>query len=272
MIRELYNRDNFYTTLWMTNECFYFDRCLHPKHLKPLDDFLLKRKKITPFSEELSVYQQARKCVLDFDIYTLEESYRKGNTGSVDLLLSCYRYAANCGITEAYNNIGVFFAMTDRTEEALAYWKKAALCGSSLGWLNLMNYYYFQENYEDVILCLDKLYELRHPRGCWNLALSYHFGMLGVLPDIHKAKAIYHEMMSLGPKDEKEKDEDDEGINELLYSKTWACYNLAKMRFMTEEHTKENLDSILHLLTRTPYVLLDQTLSNQLIKDITNCM
>lgn len=264
MIEALYNQDNFYTTLWMTRECLYFDRCLAPMHLKPLDDFLLKRKRITVFSKEMAIYQEACKCVLDFDIYTLEESYRKGNKGSVELLLSCYHYAANCGITEAYNNIGVFFAMTERTEEALIYWKKAALCGSSLGWINLMNYFYFQESYEDVVLCLDKLYELRHPRGCWNLALSYHFGLHGVQTNIHKAKAIYQDMMTLSPKDEK----DEEEINELLHAKTWACYNLAKMRFMTEEHTKENLDSILHLLTRTPYIMLDQPSFDLLIEEI----
>lgn len=270
MIEELFDKDKFYNTLWVKSGCLYFERCLEPKHLEPLENFLLKRKKLTPFSEELSIYQDARKCVLDFDIYTLEESYRKGNTGSVDLLLSCYRYAANCGITEAYNNIGVFYAMTERTDVALTYWKKAALCGSTLGWANLMIHFYSQKNYEDVVLCLHKLYELRFPLGCWNLALSYHFGLLGVQSDIHQAKAIYQDMMTLGPKGEKESGE--EVDNELLFSKTWACHNLARIRFLTEEHTKKNLDSILHLLNRTPYVLLDQPSTNQLVEEIKNCL
>lgn len=267
MIEEIYNKDNFYNYLWLSDgRCLWYDRCLEAEHLKPVDDFLLEGRSLTVFSEVLSIYQDTRKCVLDFDIYTLEECYRKGNTCAAELMIDCYHYAAKNGVTEAYNNIGVFYAMTDRLEEALPYWKKGALGGSALAWVNLANYFYTNKNNDDVLFCLTKLKELNHPLGYWNWALSYHFGFLGITPDAEKAEGLYREMMSLLPRDEKEKAEG--GSKELLDLKTMACYNLAKMRFMTEEHTKENLDSIVYLLTRTPYVLLDQPRSNQLIDEI----
>ena len=263
----IYNKELFYAELGLTEKaCYYYDRCLEPKYLKPIEDFLLSRRILTPFSEELSIYEEARRCVLNFDIYTIENSYRRGNTGSVEFMMECYHYAANSGVTEANNNIGVFYAMTDRLDKALPYWKNAALKGSALAWINLMDYFYTQKNFDDVVFCFNKLKELKHPLGYWNLALSYHFGFHGVPSDIKMAKQLYNEMMSLVPKNKNE--EAKGGSNELLHSKTMACYNLARIRFMTEEHTTENLDNIIHLLTRTPYVLLDQPRYNQLIEEI----
>lgn len=267
MTTDIYNKEFFYSDLWLSDkDCYYYDRCLKPEHLKPVEDFLLEGRCLTPYSKELSLYLETRRCVLDFDIYVLEDSYRVGNTGSVELMMECYRYAANNRVYEAYNNIGVFYAMTDRLDMALPYWKKGAQNGSVLAWINLMDYFYSQKDYEDVLFCLNNLKKLKHPLAFWNLALSHHFGFLGIHPDISRAEKLYKEMMSLVPRDEKEESEG--GSSELLNSKTMACYNLARMRFLTEEHTEDNLESILHLLTRTPYVLLDEPKSNQLIDEI----
>jgi hypothetical protein len=47
-----------------------------------------------------------------------------------------------------------------------------------------------------------------------------------------------------------------------------ACYNLAKIRFLTEDHNNDNLATILELLTSTPYVLQDRPRENALIEEI----
>jgi tetratricopeptide (TPR) repeat protein len=263
---ELLNKESFYSLLLYTDQAsFLFDRCLDYKHLEPLNDFLLEGRCLSPFSEELSIYAQASKCVLDFEIYNLELAYRRGDHNAVDLMLECYRIAAREGVYEAYNNIGVFLAMTDRCNEALPYWKKAAESGSSCGWINLLGYFGSHENYKDMILCINKLAELNDPIGYWNMAVAHHFGNLGLTPDIDKAMTIYNKMRSLMPSEE---DNEIGNANILLQSKTMANYNLAKIRFLTEKHTKKNLEDILEMFTSTPYVMLDRPRENKFISEI----
>ena len=267
MKRDTLNPDLFYNMLWHTQqESFFFDKCLRPEHLKPLEDFLLKKDNLSPYSSELTVYSEARKCVLDFDIYTIEKAYRMGNKSAADFMIDCYRFAAKEGVTEAYNNIGVFLGMTDRVNNAPPYWKKAAESGSACGWINLMVFFSKHKNYSDMVFCLNKLVEMKHPIGYWNLAVSNHFGYLGLEQNILKAKSIYEEMMSLVPMTEKENELG--GSNELLQAKTMACFNLARIRIIIEEHNQKNLNDLLNLLTRTPYVIVDNPRINELVNEV----
>ena len=55
---------------------------------------------------------------------------------------------------------------------------------------------------------------------------------------------------------------------QLLSLKTYANYNLAKLRMITEEHTEENLKDILNLLEDTPYVCVDQSKNRELREEI----
>ena len=268
MTKEVYNKKDFYAMLWHTNQVsYFFERCLKPEYLEPIESLLLIRNELTPFSPELDIYKEARRCALEFGIYELQDGYNDGCKDAIDLVIDCYRLAARKGVTEAYNNIGVFLGMTNRQEEALPYWKKAALNGSSCGWINLLGHFGTKNKYGDMIYCLDRLIEMKHPLGYWNMALAHHFGYLGLSPDISKAKEIYEVMMTLVPQNKEE--EAKEGADSvLLETKTMACYNLAQIRLLSEEHTIENLQDIIHLLTETPYVLLDQPRSNLLIKEI----
>ena len=265
MTEEILNKDSFYSMLWHTDQAsFFFEKCLGSQHLEPLNEFLLEGRHLSPFSEELTIYSQASRCVLDFEIYTLEQVYRMGNLNAVELMMDCYHRASKKGVNEAYNNIGVFLAMTDRCMEALPYWKKAAQGGSSCGWINLLGYFGTQNDYNDMLLCLKKLIRLNHPLGFWNMAVANHFGYLNLSPQLEKAKRIYAKMMKLTPIEEDENDID----SLLLQAKTMACYNLAKIRFLTEDHNNDNLATILELLTSTPYVLQDRPRENALIEEI----
>ena len=266
MKEELYNSENFYSISWHSEqESFYYDKCLEPQHLKPIEEFLLEDRELSPFSEELSIYAEASKCVLEFDIYTIETAYRRGNKDSVELMMDCYRMATKDGISEAYNNIGVYLAMTDRMGMALPYWKKAALGGSCCGWINLLGYFESIKSNEDLLLCLNKLETLNHPIGCWNLAVANHFGNLGLEPNIDNAKSLYKKMMML-TYNKKAHSVGTEDV--LLQPKAMANYNLAKIRLLTEEHTKDNLEDILNSLTSPPYVMSKGPRERELIADI----
>lgn len=270
MKEELYDQNNFYSMLWHSEQNSYFyDRCLESKHLKPIEEFLLEDRVLSPFSEELSIYVETSRCVLDFDVYTIEKAYRMGNYNAVDLMLDCYRMAAKNGVSEAYNNIGVFLAITDRCEMALPYWKKAALGDSCCGWINLLGYFESIKNQEDMLLCLNNLAKLNHPIGCWNLAVANHFGNFGLQPNIDNAKSLYKKMMLLSSK---ERGVTSHADDILLQPKAMANYNLAKIRFLTEVHTQDNLMDILNSLTSTPYVMPESPRESKLIADINSLM
>ena len=210
-------------------------------------------------------YQEARKCVLDFDIYTMQDNYEKF-PNIVDFLMDCYRYAAQKGVMEAYNNIGVFFGMTDRIEDAIPYFECAAKAGCMSGMTNLMSYYDMKEDYDKQFYYIYKLIRKNNIAGMWNYAVAYHFGYRGRNRDIKKAKKMYQRMMSLVLEDDTKALNSDDEL--LLHLKTLANYNLAKLRMMTEEHTKENLKDILRLMEETPYVFLDQSKNRELREEV----
>lgn len=263
---EIFNKDLFYSNMiYERLTSFIYERPLNAFHLKPVEDFLFNGKELTPFSEELFTYQEARKCALDFEIYTLQENYEK-YPNVVDLLMDCYRYAVQEGVMEAFNNIGVFYGMTGRIEEAIPYFECAAKAGCTSGMTNLMSYYDMKEDYDMQFYYIDRLIRKKNVAGMYNYAIAYHFGYRGRKRDIKKAKKMYQKMMGLGLEDDYKPLDYDSDL--ILRLKTWACYNLAKIRFLTEEHSKDNLESIIYLLSETPYVLLDQPRSNQLIEEI----
>lgn len=265
-MEEVYNKELFYSNL-IGNRLlsFLYEKPLDASHLKPVEDFLFNGKELTPFSQELITYQEARECVLDFDIYTMEENYKEF-PNVVDLMIDCYRYAAQEGVMEAYNNIGVFLGMTDRIEEAIPWFEGAANAGLVTGLTNLMGYYGMKEDFEKQFYYTEKLAALKNPLGMYNYALSYHFGYMGRQRNIKKAKKMYQRMMSLVLKDNTKALEYDDSL--MLNLKTWANYNLAKVRLLTEEQSEENLKDILNLMEHTPYVCLDQSRNIELREEI----
>lgn len=54
----------------------------------------------------------------------------------------------------------------------------------------------------------------------------------------------------------------------MLQAKTMACFNLARIRIITEEHNQKNLNDLLNLLTRTPYVIVDNPRINELVNEV----
>ena len=265
-MEDVYNKDHFFCNLiWDRLLSYIYEKPLNASHLKPIEDFLLEGKELTPFSHELFTYQEARKCVLDFDIYTMQENYKKF-PNVVDFLMDCYRYAAQDGVMEAYNNIGVFFGMTDRIEEAIPWFEGAADAGLVTGMTNLMAYYGSKGDSDRQFFYAEKLAEIGNPAGMYNYALAYHFGYMGRQKSIEKAKEMYQQMMSLVLEDETKAMVYEDSL--MLNLKTWANYNLAKVRWLTEEHSEENLKDILDLMEHTPYVCMDQPKSAELREEI----
>ena len=255
-MEDVYNKDHFFCNLiWDRLLSYIYERPLNTSHLKPIEDFLLEGKELTPFSHELFTYQEARKCVLDFDIYTMQENYKKF-PNVVDFLMDCYRYAAQDGVMEAYNNIGVFLGMTDRIEEAIPWFEGAADAGLVTGMTNLMAYYGSKGDSDRQFFYAEKLAGIGYAGGMWNCAVSYHFGYMGRERDIEKAKAMYEKIMSLALKDDTKPWDYDDDV--LLHLKTYANFNLAKIRLMTEDHSEENLKDILYMMEETPYVLTNR--------------
>lgn len=269
-MEEVYNKEHFFCNLiWNQILSYIYERPLNVSHLKPIEDFLLEGKELTPFSQELFTYQEARKSVLDFDIYTMQENYDKF-PNTVDFLMDCYRYAAQEGVMEAYNNIGVYLGMTNRIEEAVPWFEGAANAGLATGMMNLMAYYGSKGDIDRQFFYAEKLAEIGNPAGMWNCAVSYHFGYMGREKDIEKARNVYQRMMSLVL--ENDNNELDYDSGQLLSLKTYANYNLAKLRMMTEEHTEKNLKDILNLMEDTPYVCLDQPKNIELREEIRNLL
>lgn len=266
---EIFNKDLFYSNLIGERLLsFTYEKPLDASHLKPIEDFLFDGKELTPFSQELFTYQEARECVLNFDVYTMQENYKKF-PNVVDFLMDCYRYAAQEGVMEAYNNIGVFLGMTDRIDEAIPWFEGAADAGLVTGLTNLMGYYGMKEDYDKQFYYVEKLACMNNPLGMYNYALAFHFGYIGRQKTIEIAKQMYQQMMSLVLKDDMNAIEYDESL--LMNLKTWANYNLAKVRLLTEEHSDENLKDILNLMEHTPYVL-DQPRNSELREEIRNLL
>ncbi|MBR5748281.1 MAG: sel1 repeat family protein [Prevotella sp.] len=269
-MEDVYNKDHFFCNLiWDRLLSYIYERPLNASHLKPIEDFLLEGKELTPFSQELFTYQEARKCVLDFDIYTMQENYDKF-PNTVDFLMDCYRYAAQEGVMEAYNNIGVYLGMTNRIEEAVLWFEGAANAGLATGMTNLMAYYGSKGDSDRQFFYAEKLAEIGNPAGMWNCAVSYHFGYMGREKDIEKARNMYQRMMLLVLENDKNELDFDSG--QLLSLKTYANYNLAKIRMLTEEQTEENLKDILNLMEHTPYVCLDRPKNIELREEIQNLL
>ena len=263
---EVYNKDLFYSNLIGERLLsFSYEKPLDASHLKPIEDFLFNGKELTPFSQELFTYQEARQCVLDFGINLMQENYKKF-PNVVDFLMDCYRYAAQEGVMEAYNNIGVYLGMTDRIEEAIPWFEGAADAGLATGLTNLMGYYGMKEDYDKQFYYVEKLALIGNPLGMYNYALAYHFGYMERQITIEKAKDMYQQMMLLVLKDASKAMEYEDSL--MLNLKTWANYNLAKVRFLTEEHSEENLKDILNLMEHTPYVCLDQPRNAELREEI----
>lgn len=267
-MEEVYNKELFYCHLiYDKMQMLSYERPLTYAHLKPVEEVVFHGQELTPFNTELFAYEEARRYVLDFDIYTLSESYDK-YPNVVDFLMDCYRRAAKEGVTEAYNNIGVFYTMIGRVDKAIPFFMKAAKAGLASGLTNLMGYYGVVEDNEHMMECVGKLAAIGDAAGMWNYALAYHFGYIGRKPDILIAKDMYQRMLSLPLREGKEMSDDSEIM--LLKLKTMACYNLAKMRLLTENRSEENLKDILNLLEHTPYVLLDQPKNIKLRDEIKN--
>ena len=85
-----------------------------------------------------------------------------------------------------------------------------------------------------------------------------------------KAKDMYQQMMSLVLKSDTKATDYEDSL--MLNLKTWANYNLAKIRWLTEEHSKENMKDILNLMEHTPYVRLDQPRNAELREEIRNML
>jgi TPR repeat protein len=148
-------------------------------------------------------------------------------------IFSLYEKAANNGITEAYNNLGILkFYDSDNNnseKEGIEYFKLAAKGGSALAMLNLASYYMTQGIEDEGIKFYSEASKKGNATACYNLALIYDFGLYKQEVNKQKAEELYLKCLE-SMKDEKELDNRDYSLQSN------CCLNLILLLNNKEEH------------------------------------
>ena len=154
-------------------------------------------------------------------------------------IVSIYQKAAEEGINEANNNLGVLYLYDQRDNEAakkgIDYLIKASKGGSQCAMINLASYYMSQG---DVDMALTYYYEASqkgNPFALYNLAIAMNFGNLNQEIDLVKAEALYRSCLEAIAQDL-----DRNGIDYYLQNK--CCLNLMLLLNNKGEHYSKLLD------------------------------
>lgn len=154
-------------------------------------------------------------------------------------IVSLYEKAANDGISEAYNNLGVlqFYdsEIEGGREKGERYFKQAADGGSALAMLNLASYYMTKGNEKEGIEYYISAFKKGNSVACYNLALIYDFGLYNQAIDKNKAEKLYRECLDCIKK-EKELDNSDYSLQNN------CCKNLILLLKNRDEHYLKLLD------------------------------
>lgn len=154
-------------------------------------------------------------------------------------IVSLYEKAANDGISEAYNNLGVlqFYdsEIEGGREKGERFFKQAADGGSSLAMLNLASYYMTKGNEKEGIEYYISASKKGNSVACYNLALIFDFGLYNQSIDKNKAEKLYRECLYCIKK-EKELDNRDYSLQNN------CCKNLILLLKNRDEHYLKLLD------------------------------
>ena len=155
-------------------------------------------------------------------------------------ILNLYQKAAEEGITEAYNNLGVIYyqdAYEDENakEKSLNFFKLAAKGGSAHAMINLASYYMDNNEVEMAIKYYEAAAEQNNCIALFNLAIAYNFGLLGKTVDINKSEQLYRKCLKVF---NEEKEHDFRDIN----MQNMCCLNLMLLLYNKGEHYLKILD------------------------------
>jgi len=154
-------------------------------------------------------------------------------------IVSLYEKAANDGISEAYNNLGVLqfydYEIKGEKEKGERFFKLAADGGSSLAMLNLASYYMTKGNEKEGIEYYTSASKKGNSVACYNLALIYDFGLYNQAIDKNKAEKLYRECLNCIKK-ETELDNRDYSLQNN------CCKNLILLLKNRDEHYLKLLD------------------------------
>lgn len=161
-------------------------------------------------------------CADEFLIYKISYAYKHILDKSVtESIMDCFYKAANDGIYEAYNNIGVFYHQTDRIDNAVKYYTLAANNGSSNAMVNLSHYYYSINDFENAYRYTKSAADNDSEVGLCNLAIIYHFGLCEIAIDLELARKNYKKALEI---------KDNNNLQEALF-------NITKLELSNNEIT-----------------------------------
>ena len=156
-----------------------------------------------------------------------------------DEIVSIYQKAAEEGINEAYNNLGVLFLYDQRDDEAtkkgIDYLIKASRGGSQCAMINLASYYMSQGNVDMALTYYNEASKKGNPIALYNLAIATNFGLMNQEIDLVKAEALYRSCL-----DSISKDPNKQWIDYHLQSR--CCLNLILLLNNKGEHYLKILD------------------------------
>ena len=112
---------------------FYYSKPLkNTAYLKNLSH----EKTLISKSLEGEEYVSALECASEFLINTIYTNYKSNNTDAIRIV-DMYENAANDGIIEAANNLGIIYHYLNRSDLCERYFRMASQGGSYLGTFNL---------------------------------------------------------------------------------------------------------------------------------------
>lgn len=155
-------------------------------------------------------------------------------------IVSLYEKAATDGLYEAYNNLGVLYfqlAGEDNEKEqefvnkSIKYFQLAAQTGSSIAMMNLASYYMNIGEEGKALKYYNNAADLNDPRGMFNLAIIYNFGLLQQSINLEKSMNLYRQCIDEINSDEtNDRDYDRHGVQNS------CCLNLILLMWEQGKH------------------------------------
>ena len=212
---------------------FYYSKPLkNTTYLKSLSQEKTLLSKGLDGEEYFSPYE----CASEFLIYPIHTNYETNNFDAIRIV-DIYEEAANDGMIEAANNLGIIYHYLGRYDLCENYFRMASLGGSYLGTLNLELFYHDEQRYDEFKTANLQSCSYNNPISLYNYAVANHFG-IDQTPDLDKAITIYTKILSLKESDIKINVTPDEEDRSTFYSiQKRAANNLA---ILYTEHKIDN--------------------------------
>lgn len=198
-IEDLYEKSSIF------NECTYCpysdDVLKGTKYLDGLSSTKTFKHNFDPYKNETQLQCAETFHIMAMKMYLIEHP---DNKVLVDEIIDCYKKAANDGIYEAYNNLGVYILQINEDaiendvyvrDEALDYFIQAANHGSEFAIANILWLFYKFHSTEEFYRELIHYKNKESIVAKYILALILQFGKLGFSKDIETAKSLYEHIL-----------------------------------------------------------------------------